>query len=98
MHRLVVSGDICILNELVSHFEAGARSAVVQISDEARSPFSQETGFVVNGAGAEPGTRLDALTEDLVEQGLVERVDRTSRTTSPGCRLGENGLRYLSPA
>ncbi len=98
MHRLLVAGKVRILKGRVLRVEAHSSGAFVHIRDGDGLETSEETGFVVNCAGAGPGSRFDALTEDLIAQRLIEVVDGTGLATGAGCKLGDTTLRYLSPA
>ena len=98
MHRLVGRGNVRILKGRALSVETRGTSAVVHMIDENGASCSEETGFVVNCAGAGPGSRYDALTEDLLGKGLLERVGGTGLAIGSGCQLGNAPLRYLSPA
>ncbi len=98
MHRLVHAGNVRILKGRVSKVVSSESSAIVQMEDDNGTPFEAETGFVVNCAGAGPGSRFDALTEDLVAKGMITALDGGSLAIGPRCQLGDAKLRYLSPA
>ena len=98
MHKLVGTGNVRILKGHVTQVEARTSGATVHMLADDGSPFSKETGFVVNCAGAGPGSRFDALTEDLIAKRMIDVVESGGLATGPNCQLGVAGLRYLSPA
>ncbi|MEM6759004.1 MAG: FAD/NAD(P)-binding protein [Pseudomonadota bacterium] len=98
MHKLVDAGNVRILQGRVLNVETQSSNPVVHIQDEHGETCAVETGFVVNCAGAGPGSSFDALTQDLLEQKLIEVVDGSALATAADCRLADPRLRYLSPA
>ncbi|MEL6921034.1 MAG: FAD/NAD(P)-binding protein [Pseudomonadota bacterium] len=98
MHRLFTTGNVRIVKASALRVEAQASGALVHMRDSDGGHLREETGFVVNCAGAGPGSRFDALTEDLIAQKLIKVVDGTGLATGAGCALGHPKLRYLSPA
>ena len=53
---------------------------------------------MVNRAGVGPGSRFDALTEELIAQNQIDLVDGTGLAIGAKCELNNPTLRYLSLA
>jgi len=80
----------------VSHRADGAD---VHVRTKAGETRVMSAGFVVNCAGAGPGSQYDALTQALLAQTLITTCDTTrGLVVGAGCRAGDRRLRYLSPS
>ncbi|MBM7068576.1 FAD/NAD(P)-binding protein [Actibacterium sp. 188UL27-1] len=99
MRRLVAADQVRVMPGLVTAIEHLSDGARVRIADAVGGETVHETGFVVNCAGAGPGSRYDPLTENMLSQGLIQICD-ISRGLKVGdnCRAGTPAIRYLSPA
>ncbi|MEO0484532.1 MAG: FAD/NAD(P)-binding protein [Pseudomonadota bacterium] len=99
MMRLVNAGKTRVIAGAVRAVEHGSDGARVIIEDRAGGEQSYDTGFVVNCAGAGPGSRYDPLTEDLLAQDAIS-ICPISRGIAVGerCQTAIAGVRYLSPS
>ncbi|KIC49525.1 FAD/NAD(P)-binding protein [Tateyamaria sp. ANG-S1] len=99
MHRLVGEGKARVVKGLVQEVRHNDGGAEVVVTDDAGHQQSIQTGFVVNCAGAGPGSRFDPLTEDMLAQGLLSRSHvGGGLQVGAGCKTSAPNVRYLSPA
>ena len=98
MRRLVETGHVRIVQGRALGDETMAEGSSVVVEAEDGPQHRQNTGFVVNCAGAGPRSRFDPLTENLLEQGLIARSPSGGLTTCEGCQSRAGNIRYLSPA
>ncbi|WP_147111611.1 FAD/NAD(P)-binding protein [Tateyamaria sp. syn59] len=99
MHRFVRNGKARVVKGLVQEVRALDSGAEVVVTDESGARQHIKTGFVVNCAGAGPGSRFDPLTEDMLAQGLLSRSHvGGGLQVGAGCQTSAPRIRYLSPA
>ena len=99
LRRLVKDGTAQLLQGAVKAVDHGPSGAQVRITDAAGGETVHNTGFVVNCAGAGPTSRYDPLTENMLEQGLIDicPVSKGLRV-GPHCATKAPVVRHLSPA
>ncbi|MBY5933750.1 FAD/NAD(P)-binding protein [Tateyamaria omphalii] len=99
MHRFVDEGKARVVTGLVQkvvHQDDGAEVVVTEADGQQQRI---KTGFVVNCAGAGPGSQFDPLTEDMLAQGLLSRSHvGGGLQVGAGCHTTAQAVRYLSPA
>ncbi|MFY0597936.1 MAG: FAD/NAD(P)-binding protein [Cognatishimia sp.] len=99
LHDFIKGGQARIVTGLVKQVEHGTDSATVRVIDALGNVTSEETGFVINTAGAGPNSKYDPLTEDMLDKGLIEACP-----ISKGIKVGDGlrsslpAVRHLSPA
>ncbi|APX12895.1 FAD/NAD(P)-binding protein [Tateyamaria omphalii] len=99
MNRFVREGKARVVKGLVQEVRPLDRGAEVVVTDEGGNKQQIKTGFVVNCAGAGPGSRFDPLTEDMLAHGLLSRSHvGGGLQVGAGCRTSAPNIRYLSPA
>ncbi|MCY4181057.1 MAG: FAD/NAD(P)-binding protein, partial [Litoreibacter sp.] len=71
MRRLVGAGAVRILKGRVLRVEATSTGAAIHIQDHDGSVSVEPTGFVVNCAGAGPGSTFEPLSADRISRELI---------------------------
>ncbi len=99
LNQFIEGGSARMLKGFVSSIQHKQGHAEVVIRDSDGNERRHQTGFVVNCAGAGPGSQFDPLTEDLLARGLIEKCP-VSKGLSVGrrCFTGLPNVRHLSPA
>ncbi|MEO0386243.1 MAG: FAD/NAD(P)-binding protein [Pseudomonadota bacterium] len=99
LHRLIRTGTARMMTGKVRAVLSHDDGAEVILEDAAGRERRYKTDFVVNCAGAGPGSSFDPLTQDLIEKGFLERRGRgTALAVGAGLSAGGPRIRYLSPA
>lgn len=98
-HRLMKLGKCRTIGGGVMEIEHTKTGARVLTRDKAGNVTAHETGFVVNCAGAGPGSSYDPLTTQMIDQGWIS-ICPVTRGLQVGdrCATGLPGVRHLSPA
>ncbi|SHH79187.1 FAD/NAD(P)-binding protein [Cognatishimia maritima] len=99
LHGFIKSGQARIVTGLVQKVEHGADGATVHVIDASGAVTQDETGFVINTAGAGPNSRYDPLTEDMLSKGLIHNCPISKGLkVGAGLRTALPSVRHLSPA
>ncbi len=99
MRTLVAKGQVQMMTGSVTNIRHSATSALVEIQDSTGGKTEHSTGFVVNCAGAGPGSEFDPLTTNMLANGHLHRCP-----ISKGLKVGTAlktalpNVRFLSPA
>ncbi|MEL6684417.1 MAG: FAD/NAD(P)-binding protein [Pseudomonadota bacterium] len=98
-HRLMKLGKCRTLGGGVVEIEHTDHGARVITRDKAGNITAHDTGFVINCAGAGPGSAFDPLTTQLIADGAVKTCVVTGGLeVGARCMTGVPNVRHLSPA
>lgn len=95
--RLCHTDQTRLLSGAVERIESRDKGAVVHYRDANGDAQRYETGLVINCSGSVMNAGHDPLTQNMIDQGILE-VSRAGYVVGDCCLTGWENLRHLSPA